>query len=312
MSIAHHRQRSFPLALFVLAACFLALSQFALRVQAGIAAQEQGVSPSPQPSASPSSAPKAAKGRSTLRKILGFLKCNRHKELKERELYRTGAQLPRSFNMSDFSFTAFVKGNWPVVVNFELEARSSATITFEVKDVQPFIQELTATGTGQPREVLFNLPERFGDKPQAALITIKAVNTSQGAGQLASFRLYAFGAGPQAVGSVTIDEVDFQPGRINTRKGEQVGYSFHSRNDYIDVSAEFWIGKAVRRALGMSLVYAKKLGPIRRDGRRSRQWDGKKSVGRGFSIGAHQLHLNARTGSADWLLVWSGRAVIVD
>lgn len=303
MGIVHHRQRIFPLALFVLAACFLTFSQFTPQTRAQ---QTQGSATRQEPPVSPTPQQPPKKGRSTLRKILGFLKCNRDKERKEQELYRTGAQLPRSFNMSDFSFTAFAKGGWPMVADYELEKGGSGTITIEVKDVQPFVQPLIATG--QRQETMFTLPDRFGNKPQAARITIKAV----AAGQPAGLNIYALGAGDKAVGSVTIDEINFQPGRINTSRGERVGYSFHSRNDYINVSAEFWIGKFSGRALVTTLVYTNKLGSIRRDGRRSRQWDGKKSVGRGFSIGAHQLHLNARTGNADWLLVWSGRAVIVD
>ena len=66
------------------------------------------------------------------------------KRTKEQELFRTGQQFPERYNDNNFSLVALVKGKWAVAVEYQAEAGADATITFRVKDVEPFSQALSS------------------------------------------------------------------------------------------------------------------------------------------------------------------------
>jgi hypothetical protein len=298
------------LSLFVLFSCFLTISQSALRtkvVQARERAEPQEAAAPPQASATPLAQPANQKSRSTWRRIFDYLKCEPAKREMEQRLFSTGPLLPGSYNMSDFSFPALVKGKWPVVIVYELESESKAVMRIEVKDVTPpFVQEFAATGRGQRLEMNFTLPERFGDKPQAARIGFRATTNADPLGKkLAYFRIVDLGMGDEAVGSVPID-VSYQPNRINTSRKEPLNYSYDSRKPYDDVRADFWRVKIVKGVRRPALVSSAELGALRAAEPRSNQWYGRRNRGKGpeFSLGQHEFHLNARVRGA-WILAWS-------
>lgn len=302
MRILHQLQRTTLLCSFVLSACFLAFSQSALSLRCMPASKNElrkepiaSTTPTPSPSLS-----EMKPQKNVFRKLFHFLRCNRHKWIKEQELLKTGPQLPDSYNPSNFSFPALIKGGWPAVIVYELEIQSSVIITVEAKEVEPFVQELA--GTGRQKEIIFRLPARFGEKPQAAVISIKAFPDNP-RGKKPDLRLYALGIGDEAVGSVAIEVK--HPGRINTAKGEKLTYDYRSEKFFNAVRADFWRGKISKGKRRSSIVDSIELGDLPDNVWKSSQWNGRrKSVGE-FSIGPHHLNLNARINTAPWLLIWS-------
>ncbi len=301
------------LSTFVFAACYLPGSNCPLparvvRADETVSRAAPRVSPTPTPSPSPVVPQLQPRKPNAFRRVLNFLKCNRDKYLKEQELFRTGPQLPGTHDANGFSIVALVKGAWPVVVSYKLELQSSVIITVEVKDVEPLVEKLA--GTGRSEERMLTLPARFGNEPQAALISIKASPDDAKDKRSADFRLYALGMGDDAVGSVSID-LTVHPDKINTARKEMLNYDFESRKKFDDVRAEFWRPKISQGKRKTTRVASVELGAIRQAEKKSSQWDGRKSVGRdrGFSLGRHELDLNARVRGA-WLIVWSGDSPI--
>ncbi len=230
------RGQSLP-GLLVLTVCLLLTTPLtrtkAARVRSGEAfAQDARPAPTPQPSPSPR--PKKSAGLKKLgRSVLHFLSCNKHQQMEGQRLSRNGPQFfPKSYHANDFSIKGLVKGNWPVAVEYELEPGSTASVTFTVKDVEPFTQPLPAGNVGPssqptqvagPRKLSFVIPARFGETPRAALITFRAF-TDGSLGKLpADLELTAFAvgdkalapakttrAGPQTITSATLREASFQ------------------------------------------------------------------------------------------------------
>lgn len=211
----------------VLFACLLTISQRASNVRA---AQNQDgpnlpaahVSPTPQPSPSPAPQWKKKTAGTTLRRIFHFLACNAAKQTKEQELFQTGMQFPAQYDSSEFSIIALVKQNWAVNLEYELAPGATATITFTVKDIEPFSQTLPArvigpgpanSLPGESQISAFRLPERFGEKPQAALISLRAIAGARGTP--AGFHFYALGIGDRPPQPASTEQPDLQTDGMN-------------------------------------------------------------------------------------------------
>jgi hypothetical protein len=178
------------------------------------------------------------------KRILNFLACNKAKESEERRLFRRGPQLlfPDVYNESDFSIVALVKGNWGVAVEYELEPRSNASITFTVKDVEPFTQALPADNVlsapqttqvaARRRKLFFILPRRFGEKPQAALISLRAVIDDPIGKVPADFQLDALALGGRALVPATTTQPVTQTNAASVLQKASVREGFEPLSDF--------------------------------------------------------------------------------
>ena len=119
-----------------------------------------------------------------------------------RDLLRYGPQFPDSYDPSNFSIKALVNTNWPMVVEYELEQGSTAVITIQVMEADPFTQTLVGEGMGKPRTARFTLPVYKGRGPHPALISFKARRDGAGRKERAAFHLSGVGAGKSAVASL--------------------------------------------------------------------------------------------------------------
>jgi hypothetical protein len=224
----NHPQQRFLLllvTLFVLLACFTLPYGFTragasrLQTRATLTRQEPRPSPTPKPSSSAAPRRKSSKLKTIGHRLLGFLSCNAHNKSKERELSQNGMKFPADFNMSDFSIQALVQGGWVVTIDFDLETAGTVEVTFQAKDVEPFSQTFSVQNTilssdpqrpeGQ-RGAAFQLPERFGKKPQPALISFKALADGPNGKVPADFELIGIGIGDKEIKSTSLNEPYFQ------------------------------------------------------------------------------------------------------
>ncbi len=88
---------------------------------------------------------------------------------------------------------------------------------------------------------IFRLPKDFGTKIQIAVLQVRAVAPGNGtAGTNApALRIYGMGGGENAVGSVAIDQLTFQPAAIHPKAKEVATYGFHAHSAFNSVRAEF-------------------------------------------------------------------------
>ncbi|MDQ3805221.1 MAG: hypothetical protein M3416_15510 [Acidobacteriota bacterium] len=232
-------------------------------------------------------------------------------------LSEAGPQFLADYLLSNFSARVFTRGGAPMVFEYQLGHGGTATVTLAArvgKEEQSFTRRLEPTGD-EIREVVFRLPEAFGEKPVVATLSVKAENTNEADKGPPAFEVYGIGMGEKAVGSILIERLSFQPVRVRATQQERAAYGFHSRSDFPAAGVEFRL--LWHRADGKlmnSLVNSKKLGGVRRGESVSREWDGRNGK-REVSKGRHQLLVKAWYGEkkgGDWAAARSRQRVLVE
>ena len=124
------------------------------------------------------------------------------------QLTQSGPQFPQRFSMSCAPVQAFVRGGWPVVIDYQPD--SGSEVVLEVHSVgsgEPFILRLSR---GPRRQIMTaDIPDAFGQTPQVALFLVRA--RKEGSNIPGGMQLFGLGAGPKAIGSVAIEQVEFSP-----------------------------------------------------------------------------------------------------
>ena len=150
------------------------------------------------------------------------------------KLSEHGPQFADLVHESAFHVTGFVRGGWPLVVDYQPSAGSYVVMTVTNPDVPPFTTVLPTT-QGIHQLVILTIPSWFGDR--IANFSIEST-VSRGDRTLSYFRIYGFGCGRRAVGSVAIDQLQFGP-QIITSSNPDTRLSFHSHTKFDRVQSEF-------------------------------------------------------------------------
>lgn len=233
----------------------------------------------------------------------------------EKILDKKGPQFPDAFTMSSFGVQGYLKGNWPVVLEYEVEEPALVLVTIAAPGIETAYYRLDSTK--QRQLTIFHIPARFGATPVPGWYLIRALSNNVGEIKPVHFHIFALGAGEKAVGSVTIDQLSFQQQLLNTQQKERVGYSFHSLSDFDEVEVEFPKGSML---LPDRLIIQEKVktesisGGVERNAVVRRSWDGKGDNGK-FSPGTHYMVVRAWRGlksGADWVTSWSTQVLRVE
>jgi O-antigen ligase len=226
----------------------------------------------------------------------------------------SGPVFPAILNMSNFSVVGFVNGGWPIVIEYELEADSTAAATISTRDGKhsPLVIELPSTND-QPKEIIRHLPAEFGQEPVVGVLSFTAVKNGPEPKKPARFFLSGLGLGPHAVGSVVIDRLQCQPSPIHPKRQEGALYSFHSLSDIDRVNADFRLGTYSKSAgYGSRVVFSEHLpNGIRQDRSVTRNWNGKSNKGQ-IVPGSYQFYVSGWDLSKDWGFAAKDQAVRVE
>lgn len=236
---------------------------------------------------------------------------------KAKVLYKKGPVFLATFSMSNFSMLGFVKDQWPIVIEYELEPDSTAFITISIMDNdknKPFVIELPPTNN-ERRQVIHRLPDGFGKKPQVGVLSFRAFKNGPGERKPARFFLSGLGVGDKAVGSMVIDQLQFQPGSINTKLKEKASYSFRSLSDFNTGSADFMLVKPSSDGVVRPQLAGRQelKNGVRGNTIVSKEWDGKNLKGK-YSQGPHQFYVRVWRGAksgGDWVFAATRQTVIV-
>ena len=232
-----------------------------------------------------------------------------------------GPQLPRSFDANNFAMFYIVRGNWPIVIRYEL-AKGSAR--FELKPMQrgnPVSVDLPATSEGKVGKVSISTPDEYGGVPQPAEVRIVANGSD--------FVLHSLGCGggafvndPErrrrpnanpdevfnhftttnqqaATDEVAIGGITFSPRDIlDASKGAQLSLSFESTNDFPMWSLAFERqvqGSGSRWQIERFIAFP--TDPINQGQTKKSSWDGKDENGKVVG-GRYKVMVNAWTSAA--------------
>lgn len=232
------------------------------------------------------------------------------------QLLEDGPQFERAFSMACIPVRGFVRGGWPLVIDYQAEPGTIASVEIHVEGREPVVIPL---GGGSGHNLLkLKLPDRLGDQLSPALFLVRGVKDQPGAPVLGRINVFGLGAGPRAVGSVAIDQVEFKPGTMSIRKNETARFSFFSHADFNRAAAE--VLRVVNRDGDLQVQLARSIplsGGVAAGtwvGRQeARIWDGT-DANLQPSLGQHMMQvrawLSAQDGG-DWVTAWSAWTVEV-
>jgi len=146
------------------------------------------------------------------------------------ELDLDGPRFAERQALGRFEAQGYVCAGWPIVV--DLETRPGATTWLEIRaeGMSEPLASVVIEGEGRRTQVL-DLPYWENEGVEVARYSIVSAVFADGKPPVFQpMRVYAFGAGPYAVGSTTLDVTSFLPAQ--TSSAAQVNYSLLARRFY--------------------------------------------------------------------------------
>jgi hypothetical protein len=210
------------------------------------------------------------------------------------------------------SVQGFVKGGWPMIFDYELEQSGIVLIEVTRDNVEPFYYRVEGYRTGRRQEIV-RLPPRFGGIAVPARFTIRALGDNLGVVKPIRLRVYAFGAGDKAVGSVGIDELQFKPEKINPAFNQIANYQFLPRYDFSSAVVEFnSIQEFPDGHLESTTVNQQSFENVISGKTVEGKWNGRDPLGQVVN-GLYQLQVRAWMNymAGDWVAAWSYQFVLV-
>jgi hypothetical protein len=222
-----------------------------------------------------------------------------------------------SYSNSCMPVRCFVKGGWPMVIDYTADGESLSTIEVHIPDAAtPLVINLDNT---RGRHLLqFALPASLGHATKPAVLLVRSMRNTPGTVTPGYVQIHGLGAGPRAVGSVAIERVDFQPPLVQRSARQQASYSFLSKSDFnhvavsvlrvdnVDGQIKVNVAREFRFEGGINSGTVFGQAP-------PRLWDGTDAQNKA-SLGSHLLQVRAWMSArdeADWVTAWSERAVRV-
>ena len=229
------------------------------------------------------------------------------------QLLQTGPQVPVQFNTSAFGIRALVRSGWPIVVDYAQHKPGRVLLRISVPGAEIVTYRLDQFGLG--RHLLrFDLPPFLGDSVRPAVFALTAADAQTGAETIDGFTVYGIGCGPRAVGSIAVDELEFNPGEVRVRNGDTASFAFRSRSDFDNSAVEFMRITQSPDGARKRYVNGQSIGKVQRDSRvvsaPEQRWNGQDEQSQ-ISRGRHQLQVRVWDDGGDWIGAWSDSLVQV-
>lgn len=240
-----------------------------------------------------------------------------------------GPEVPKQLDMSGFTIKGLARPGWPVVVDYVLNGSGSVQINVTGDDHS----EYTCILPGRDRRrgfQIFNLPANFGKsagaqqsqlpggacpprvmhpgqpegKQQIAVYKITAVPPAGSSAAAPQLRIFGLGAGENAVGSVAIDQLTFQPPTVHAEAKEQANFGFHAHSAFDGERAGFIFTTLYNGHLLVQQDQEQSVQPVPENQYAQGTWKYKGQP----KPGEHMLQVRAWRGlqnGGDWVVAWS-------
>ena len=219
-----------------------------------------------------------------------------HKPPKTDDLLKKGPQVPQNASMSHLIVDGLIGPNWPVGLDFQLEGPGSVILDITTAENVQYHEVLTNNLKG--RGITITYPNDLPDKLQPATFDVEAVAPAGSNAPPPTVKIYGMAAGPQAVGSIAIDQLSFGPSAVTMNQTAQ--YAFHSHSDFSNVCADFMFTGLKDNHIVMKQDNEISLHPVSADEHSQGSFPTKGTVGQ------HLLQIRAwRGNSGDWVVAWS-------
>jgi hypothetical protein len=188
-------------------------------------------------------------------------------------LDKRGPQLPALFSMSSFAVMGFSRGNWPVAIDYALEEDSLLLVVIAPEGQKPLIYRLDGKKGHWVTKI--QLPPSVGDQLRVSQYLVQTLDNSVGQVGPSHVHIHGLAAGPKAVGSIGIDQVNFTPGSIQLAQHQKALFSYHSISDFDDNEVSFVrLAKSSTGEIVAAAVESKSMGSIAQNHVKNGDWDG--------------------------------------
>lgn len=194
-------------------------------------------------------------------------------ESRAEQLDKNGPYLAPLYSMSTFAIMGYAKGNWPVVVDYVVEQDSLVLLVVSAEGRPPQVYHLP--GEKKHYQIKVTLPDWIGDQLRVAQYLVETLDPNVGATGPAHIHIHGIAAGPKAVGSIGIDQVDFEPPHMQLAQHQKAQYRFHAKRDF--KHTEVTVVKLAMSTNGeiiAAAVHGDKTGSVSEDGNKRGEWDG--------------------------------------
>ncbi len=146
------------------------------------------------------------------------------------ELDLDGPRFAESQALGRFEAQGYVCAGWPIVVDLETRPGTTTWLEIRAEGMSEPLATVAIVGEGRRTRVV-ELPYWENEGAEVARFSIRSATVEPGKPPVAQpMRVYAFGAGPYAIGSTTLDVTSFLPAQ--TTSAAQVNYSLLARRFY--------------------------------------------------------------------------------
>jgi hypothetical protein len=216
-------------------------------------------------------------------------------------LDKQGPQLTPLFSMSSFAVMGFSRGNWPVAIDYVLEQDSLLLVVISPEGEKPLIYRLEGKKGHWVTKI--QIPPAVGDQLRVSQYLVQTLDESVGQVLPSHVHIHGIAAGPKAVGSIGIDQVNFTPGSIRLAQHQKAQFSYHSISDFDDTEVSFVrLAKTNTGEIVAAAIGSKSMGSIAQNHVKNGDWDG--SINTGDIVKAFPPELQ------QWLLAPHGQHVL--
>jgi len=188
-------------------------------------------------------------------------------------LDKQGPQLTPVFSMSSLAVMGFSRGNWPVAIDYFLEQDSLLLVVISPEGEKPLIYHLEGKKGHWVTKI--QIPTAVGDQLRVSQYLVQTLDDSVGLVSPSHIHIHGIAAGPKAVGSIGIDQVNFAPGSIRLAQHQKAQFSYHSISDFDDTEVSFVrLAKSNTGEIVAAAVGSKSMGSIAQDHVKKGEWDG--------------------------------------
>jgi hypothetical protein len=232
-------------------------------------------------------------------------------------LAANGPRFPDSYSIGTFGVQGYVRGGWPVVIDFAAQPDTCTWLEISV-DQRSFASVLDFDGRGERKLVRIDMPGALAPGPSPGMYVVHSARPAcpnhrvPGNERTPSpVEVYGIGAGPRAVGSVAIDELQFGPPELRSPQ-DRATIAYRAESEFNHASIEILrFDQDPPGQFNVHRVTARKA-DVAAGQNQSAPWDGKTDSG-ARSLGVHRLQVRAWFTENDksWVGAISPSSVIV-
>jgi hypothetical protein len=216
-------------------------------------------------------------------------------------LDKKGPQLPALYSLSSFAVMGLCRGNWPIAIDYVLEQDSLLLVVISPEGETPLIYRLEGKKGHWVSKI--NIPASVGEQLHVSQYLVETLDDRVGQTSPSHVHIHGIAAGPRAVGSIGIDQVNFAPASIQLVQHQKAQFSYHSISDFDDTEVSFIrLAKTTSGEIVAAAVGSKSMGSIVQNHVKNGDWDG--------SIKTDDIVKNFSPDLRQWLLAPHGQHIL--